>query len=133
MLIQEKEGLLLFLYFVYSVNNSEIQEKEGLFLFLSFLYSVNDSENVNILKLFAELRNDKNIGKPSFSYLTLTFSMILLLLRMLNECHFHIKWYHSKLTLATQSLACPTLFIMKSGRELDSISLMYFVNGITFG
>ena len=43
-------------------------------LTLSFLYSVNNSEILNILKLFAELRNHKNRSKPSFSYFTLTFS-----------------------------------------------------------
>ena len=56
-------------------------------------------------------------SKPSFSYLTLTFSMICLLLRVLDEFHFHLKWYQSKWTRGTQPLSCPALFNMESDRE----------------
>ena len=45
-------------------------------------------------------------SKPSFSYLTLTFSMICMLLRVLDEFHFHLKWYQSKRTRGTQPLSC---------------------------
>ena len=54
---------------------------------------------------------------PSFSYLTLTFSIICLLLRVFDEFHFHLKWHQSKWTRVTQSLSCPGHFIMKSGRK----------------
>ena len=53
---------------------------------------------------------------------------------MLDEFHFHLKWYQSKWTRETQALSCPVLFIVKSGREeLYSIYLMYFASGIRFG
>ena len=42
-----------------------------------------------------------NRSKPSFSNLTLTFSMIFLLFRGLVEFHFYLKWYKSKLTRRT--------------------------------
>ena len=65
------------------------------------------------------LQNKETIktSKPSFCYLTLTFSMICLLLRVLHEFHFHLKWYQSKGSRETQPLSCPTLFNLKSGRE----------------
>ena len=56
-------------------------------------------------------------SKPSFSSLTLTFSMISLLLRVLDEFHLHLKWYQPKGTRGTQPLSCPALFNLKSGRE----------------
>ena len=56
-------------------------------------------------------------SKPSSSYLTLTFSMICLLLRVLDEFRFHLKWYQSKWTRGTQPLRFPTLFNLKSGEE----------------
>ena len=55
--------------------------------------------------------------KPSFSYLTLTFSMICLLLRVFDEFHFHLKWHQSKWTRGNQPLSCPALFNLKSSRE----------------
>ena len=56
-------------------------------------------------------------SKLSFSYFRLTFSMIWLLLRVLDEFHFHLKWYQSKWTRGTQPLSCPALFNLKSDRE----------------
>ena len=65
------------------------------------------------------LQNKKIIKtkKPSFSYLTLTFSMICLLLRVLDEFHYHLKWYQSKWTRGTQLLSYPALFNLKLSRE----------------
>ena len=47
-------------------------EKDSLVQFLSFLYSVNDFRIFRIPELFTEQRNDKTRIKPSFSYLKLT-------------------------------------------------------------
>ena len=86
-------------------------------LFLSFLYSVNNYFEIpHILKLFTKKEMIKT-SKPSFSYLTLNFSVICVLLSVLDELHFHLKWYQSKWTRRTQPLTCPTLFNLKSGRE----------------
>ena len=54
-------------------------------MFYCFFILVNSSVMPNNLKLFTELRNDKSRNKPSFSNLTLTFSMIFLLFRVLDE------------------------------------------------
>ena len=43
--------------------------------------------------------------------------MICLILRVLDEFHFHLKWYQSKLTRGTQPLSCPALFNLESCRE----------------
>ena len=43
--------------------------------------------------------------------------MICHFLRVLDEFHFHLKWYQSKWTRGTQPLSCPALFNLKSGRE----------------
>ena len=56
-------------------------------------------------------------SKPSFSYITLTFSIICLLLEVFDEFHFHFKWYQSKWTKRTQPLSYPALFNLKSNRE----------------
>ena len=56
-------------------------------------------------------------SKLYFSCFRLTFSMIWLLLRVLDEFHFHLKWYQSKWTRGTQPLSCPALFNLKSDRE----------------
>ena len=56
-------------------------------------------------------------SKLSFSYLTLTFSVICLSLRVLDEFHFYLKWCPSKWTRGTQPLSCPALFNLESGRE----------------
>ena len=47
------------------------QKKEGLLLLLSFLYSINN-RIFRISKLFTEQRNDKNRSKFSFSYIIST-------------------------------------------------------------
>ena len=47
------------------------QKKEGLLLLLSFLYSVNN-RIFRISKLFTEQRDDKNRSKFSFSYIIST-------------------------------------------------------------
>ena len=46
-----------------------------------------------------------------------TFSMMFLLLRELDEFHFHLKWHQSKWTRGIQPLSRLVLFNMKSGRE----------------
>ena len=56
-------------------------------------------------------------SKLSFFYLTLTISMICLLLRVLDEFHFHLKWYQFKWTRGTQPLSYPALFNLKLSRE----------------
>ena len=43
--------------------------------------------------------------------------MICLLLSVLDEFHFQLKWYQSKCTRETQPLSGPTFFNLKSGRE----------------
>ena len=93
------------------------EEKEGLILYLSFLYYVNNSRILNILKLCKEWRNYISRSKPSFSYLTLAFYVIFLSFRVLDQFHFHLKWYQSKWTRVTQPLICPTLLYLKLGRE----------------
>ena len=46
-----------------------------------------------------------------------TFSMICLLLRELDEFHFHLNWHQSKWTRGVQPLSHLALFNLKSGRE----------------
>ena len=49
-----------------------------------------------ILWNYLQNREMIKTSKPSFSYLTLAFSVICLLLWLLDEFHFHLKWYQSK-------------------------------------
>ena len=45
------------------------------------------------------------------------FAVIFLLFRVLDEFHFHLKWYQSEWTRVAQPLSCPALLNLKSGRE----------------
>ena len=86
-----------------------------LWIILKFWIFLNYSQNKYMIKT----------SKSSFSYLTWTFSMICLSLWVLDEFHFHLKWYQSKWTRVThplsrqswQRIEKSSLFNLKSGRE----------------